>query len=384
MHARRFDELLLGLYACASERQRWPGVLDWIGAEVHARSAVIQIIVPTEHHSRSILTLRDSLSDSERAEHERYMGDDVNPRMRVHVSLRPGQYALRNRDFFSADEAGFAELKERVAAIGLGPFMSVSAPLPGGERVALVLHRDSNDDREFDADEESFARALAPHLRQVLCFDARLRASESRAHELEAAIHQMRCGLVLCESDARVCWANPAAETLFARRDAVWPCAERLKASSATDTVTLRKMIADVAQNDRGTAERILVLGRNSTTEPLQLMMQPVSAPNHTTACGAARSGRVLVMLSSPHATPALPATLIERLFALSPAESRLTAALCRGQTVEDYARAAGVTLGTARFQLKQVLAKTQVPRQSELVRKVCSSVIAHVLPRVS
>jgi DNA-binding CsgD family transcriptional regulator len=87
-------------------------------------------------------------------------------------------------------------------------------------------------------------------------------------------------------------------------------------------------------------------------------------------------------MLSSPGVAPALPATLIATLFALSPAESRLTAALCRGQPVEDYARTAGVTVGTARFQLKQVLAKTQVRRQSELIRRIYSSVIAHALPR--
>ena len=89
---------------------------------------------------------------------------------------------------------------------------------------------------------------------------------------------------------------------------------------------------------------------------------------------------QVLVMFSSADATPMLAPALVGTLFALSPAESRLAVALCQGQTVNDYAANHGVSVGTARFQLKQVLAKTQAPRQSELVRRVCTSVVAQAM----
>jgi hypothetical protein len=36
--------------------------------------------------------------------------------------------------------------------------------------------------------------------------------------------------------------------------------------------------------------------------------------------------------------------------------------------------------VGTARFQLKQVLAKTSAPRQSELVRRIYTSVVTHAM----
>lgn len=387
MNGNRYDDLLLNLYACPTEQHRWPELLDRVCHEAHARSAVIQVIARGTERARSIRTIRDSNSEVARVAHERYMGDEVNPRMeaRRYPFLPRDRYALRDRDLFSADDPAYADLKERLAAIELGSFMSVGAPLPTGERVALVLHRDIADSREFDADEEAFARALTPHLLQVLRIDGQLHAAQSHAHQLEQAIDNMRCGLIVCEADGRVCWANGAARNVFARREQAWLCAERLVTCSQPDTNTLRRMIAETAREADSCGprnERVLVLRKDSAAEPLQVMLLPVGgSQDHKEPISSSNQGRVLLILSSPGDTPSLPAPLIGQLFALSPAESRLTAALCRGETVEDYARAAGVTLGTARFQVKQVLAKMQVSRQSELVRRVCSSVIAYTLP---
>jgi len=389
MNARHLDELLLNLYACPTERQRWPEVLDRVCRATHARSAVIQVLVSGADRARAIWIARDSESEVARAEHERYMADAVNPRMEVgrFLTLPRSQYTLRDRDLFAAGDPAYEDLRERLAAIRLGTFMSVGAPLPTGERVVLVPHRDVADRREFDAGEEMFARTLTPHLQQVFRIDGQLRAAESRVSDLETAIDSVRCGLVLCESDGRVSWANEAAQRIFARRDSVWICGERLTSSSTTETTALRRAIAEAARDDDSSVkhhERVLVVGRDAVTEPLHVMLQPVSGLASRGRATHSAQSRVLVMISSPGSTPALSPTLIGALFALSPAESRLAAALCRGQTVDDYARNAGVTIGTARFQLKQVLAKTQVTRQSDLVRKVCSSVIAHALPRPS
>ncbi|MEP7008614.1 MAG: hypothetical protein ABI810_21725 [Sphingomonas bacterium] len=72
----------------------------------------------------------------------------------------------------------------------------------------------------------------------------------------------------------------------------------------------------------------------------------------------------------------------IAALFGLTPAEAHLAAALGTGSSVADHAAERGITIGTARIQLKQVLAKTAAGRQSELVRQLCGSVagvtIAH------
>ena len=53
----------------------------------------------------------------------------------------------------------------------------------------------------------------------------------------------------------------------------------------------------------------------------------------------------------------------------LTPAETRLAIALFKGQSVEAYAKEAGISINTARWYVKQIYAKTGVKRQTELVR---------------
>jgi PAS domain-containing protein len=274
---------------------------------------------------------------------------------------------LRDRDFFAPGDPALAELKERLAAIDLGHFMSAGTLLPGHTRLALVLHRDIRDQRDFAPEDESFACMLLPHLKQAIRLAEHIERTEEHARDLEGAVNQMRCALVLCDSDARVLWANSAAARIFARGAGIRVCTERLTTPFPQETLALRRKIAQIALDDESAraADRYLVLRRKGATD-LQVMMHPVGPQR-----------RVLLVLSSPGDVPSLPADLIGKVFALSPAESRVAAALFSGLTINEYASASGVTIGTARFQLKQVLAKTQASRQADLIRQICSSVIA-------
>jgi DNA-binding CsgD family transcriptional regulator len=60
--------------------------------------------------------------------------------------------------------------------------------------------------------------------------------------------------------------------------------------------------------------------------------------------------------------------TLLSRIFGLTPAESRLAAALANGSTLTQAARNLNISWETARTHLKTVFSKTNAHRQSELV----------------
>ena len=65
----------------------------------------------------------------------------------------------------------------------------------------------------------------------------------------------------------------------------------------------------------------------------------------------------------------------LRELYGLTEAETQLVELLCQGSSLDEAAGARGVTMNTARSQLKQVFAKTHTSRQSELVRLVISGV---------
>jgi DNA-binding CsgD family transcriptional regulator len=79
--------------------------------------------------------------------------------------------------------------------------------------------------------------------------------------------------------------------------------------------------------------------------------------------------GRVLVVLRSEAAAPALDAATLWRLFKLTPAEARLALAIAAGHSLGQIGREHHVSENTLRTQLVSILRKTDTANQRELVR---------------
>jgi DNA-binding CsgD family transcriptional regulator len=91
-----------------------------------------------------------------------------------------------------------------------------------------------------------------------------------------------------------------------------------------------------------------------------------------TVGVALSRSRRVYLLLFVDERRPiACAVEDVARVFALSPAEARLAHALASGRTLEQHAAAAEVALSTVRTQLRYVLKKLRVHRQSDLVRVI-------------
>jgi DNA-binding CsgD family transcriptional regulator len=65
------------------------------------------------------------------------------------------------------------------------------------------------------------------------------------------------------------------------------------------------------------------------------------------------------------------PTERLRQLYGLTPSEARLAVALTDGETLKSAAERFGISLNTARDQLKSLFRKTNVDRQSGLVLAV-------------
>ena len=375
------NKLLLDLYNCPTNGQRWPQVLDGIRERLRVRCAAVQILSTATPRVTVKWVARDSESQANRDHHDPFISGDQNPRLRI-VQPRSNisKMFLRDPDYFQSDNRDIAHLHRRLADLGLGSCLSTGVALSEHESLVLVLHRDLKDRDGFSDRDETLLTALMPHLRQAIALSDELQASRQHTGALRQSVDGLSFGLVVCDADARPSWANRAARHSFDDRDALWLARGRLTASSPADTEALRTAITRATQDAAASRSReqcVLLKGAEHGSA-----LQVIVVPLRSEALGEFSTGsrQALLMFSQASMTPVLAPALIEALFALSPAESRLTVALCQGQTVNEYAATHGVSVGTARFQLKQVLAKTQAPRQSELVRRVCTSVAAHAM----
>ena len=90
---------------------------------------------------------------------------------------------------------------------------------------------------------------------------------------------------------------------------------------------------------------------------------------------GLFAANAAMIFLGSPKLAHATATNLLRHLYDLTRAEADLTWLLADGLSLEEAAEKRGVTLNTARSQLKRVFTKTGARRQSELVRIVLGGV---------
>jgi DNA-binding CsgD family transcriptional regulator len=176
---------------------------------------------------------------------------------------------------------------------------------------------------------------------------------------LRGHLDRLRCGLAFCDAEGRVDWINRSAERLLAGGP-LHLVGSRLLGDTEANTEKLMHELAEAVATTSHTV-RYLRFGQDELTL-------------HVAIHAAARPSTVVLTLTSPTRGADIPSDALIHLLGLTPTEARLVAALASGSTLEQYAQEHGVTVGTARVQLKSSQKKTGTRRQSELVRLVWSS----------
>lgn len=366
------NELLVDIYACAQDVSRWRGVMDNICQQMGVRSAVVQLLDHRDNLFRQRWAERDSTSLAHAALHDKFVNTEQSPRFSLRgIETTRLRYIQRDCERFATGSTDFVDLQRRLAAAGLGQAIAAGIQLSEDRSFVLLLHRSNEDSRGFDDADEAFLRDLSPHLEQV----ARLSQSIDRTNKERAvlanALHQLHTGVILCDRQRRIHWANRAAEMILRASTEIGTFRERLCCTDREDALALGRLLL---ANCTGKERSPIVIGRYSD-HPVQLMALSAEMLPSASEPEADATGLIAVILSRPRDIPSMSISDVADLFELTPAEARLTIALCQGVSVREYACSRGISLGTARVQLKNVLTKTQTHRQAELVRRVCTSV---------
>src|SRR5262249_23985147 len=122
-----------------------------------------------------------------------------------------------------------------------------------------------------------------------------------------------------------------------------------------------------------------LTITRPSERRPLNLLVAPLRA---SLAPEATARAQVVVFVTDPEEIPFAPVERLQHYLGLTQAEAALVLWLVQGRRVEDAADELGISVNTARTQLKRALTKTGTGRQAELVRLALSTPAILGVPR--
>ena len=214
-----------------------------------------------------------------------------------------------------------------------------------------------------------------PHLQQLMKLSAGWNESSLRLATFQEAINGLHTGVLVCDAGRRINWLNEAAEQILRRSLYLNTGNGILRCASSADDAKLGELIADLPRGKQPRARAAIAFG--TETDAVQIAAFPAVDRDERFNPWFEVRERFVLLLSDLGRPPSFSVREVGQLFNLSPAEAALAAALCAGWSVSDFARDRGISVGTARIQLKSVLSKTNTRRQADLVRQICASIAA-------
>lgn len=367
--------LLPEIYRCCDEVDRWQLVLDQICDGLGARSAAVQLLRRSGSRLQQQWCARDSYSMMRAAQHDAWVNNDANPRLNLGTAEPPVSRAITDRDRFARGSPVLLDLQTRLSHVGLRGGTGIIVDVAPSYYFSLILHRAVDEPEVADRNDAALLEALAPHLREACAIAMKLWAARHGQAMITSIVDQWHLGAVICTPTGKVEWCNRSFEEMVERSAAITLSNGVLRCSRPRDQVVLAQLLASAGCTCSPTAVSI----GSAQAEAMQIVALPTMPAPLARQSWSGQNEIIFLMLLDQTHRPAFSIEATAALFGLTPAEARLALALCQGASVADYAKTRGISVGTARGQLKQAMAKTNSRRQGELIGKLYGSIIAHI-----
>jgi DNA-binding CsgD family transcriptional regulator/PAS domain-containing protein len=204
---------------------------------------------------------------------------------------------------------------------------------------------------------------LMPHLQKTLKLMLRSESLRAGIVAGEMALEAMDQAIVVLSPGNEVVFCNRSAEALFRAQHILRVSGRRIESASFWSDA-LSGAIGRVRAS--GKPESVPV---SAGAQPRYLTVLALPRALGTGSGLTLASADIMIVVTEAERSAAASERQLSQLFGLTGAEARLAHGLAKGLSIEEYANAFGVTVTTARNQLRAVLSKTGYRRQQDLVR---------------
>lgn len=283
------------------------------------------------------------------------------------------RFALASEVFPDSEVEATDFYREWMEPQGLEPAcpMGLTVALDRETPIASVVTFKLKDQGTFVPEDLTLVSLLAPHLERAY----EIHCGRAEQSALSAAIDRLPMGVILLDGLGREVHANQTARTIAALADGFALVDGIPTAANPKDHERLTKMISVVTDEESHPSDRsdqVIAIERPSRRRSYPTMVTPLLR----TSASNTLHDAVAALFISDLDTASLPRSeTLRSLYELTHAEIELVEYLCDGCSLEVAAERRGVTMNTARSQLKQVFLKTKTSRQSELVRLILSGI---------
>ena len=254
------------------------------------------------------------------------------------------------------------------------PLCHVMASAEARPLAGVVIYRREGC-RAFGPADFELLDLLVPHLGLAYRMHCRLGDARHEQHALREVMDRLPSGVILLGKDSRVVLTNRSADQILALADGIQLDRGRPRLADPLQDRAFQELLEEAVRTRalRGKSYgKTMSVVRPSGRRSFASMVGPLLAPPPGTNL---REAVAILFIADPEGSQISTTEVLEGLYDLTPAEAELLRLLAEGNSLEEVADRRGVTMNTARSQLKQVFAKTDTRRQGELVRLVLTGV---------
>jgi DNA-binding CsgD family transcriptional regulator len=291
-----------------------------------------------------------------------------------YVNQFVGRFGLASEVIPDADIPGTDYYSEWMKPLGLaacGP-MCHTVNIEDGKPATVIAMFRYEGQRPWRASDCALGDLLVPHIARA--FELHRRFSENSG--MAEALDRLPTGVMLLDPRGRVVLRNRSAQRILDLADGLMLDDGVPRAVRGPDNAVLQQMIRSVVDASASPGSsydtHVMAVSRPSGRRafPLRLGSMLSASPEHTLHDAVA-----VLYVSDVEAQTLQQSEPLRKLYALTQAEVELVELLCDGWSLEEASAQRGVTMNTARSQLKQIFFKTGTSRQSELVRLVLAGI---------
>ena len=346
------------------EEEPWRGFLLALAAQVGAEHATLILTPPDDPRLGTNIT--PSVPAQRAQEYiDRYL--EIDP----FVNLPEGRVVMLFEYVGRTGLDRAAEYRDWLETFEGSHVMGVDLKVSSGFEARLRLTR-SPGGPEFDAAERARVEAILPHLRQTLELHGRLASTRSEHSLLVDAVEQFAVGTILLDHRLNVIRLNEVAAAILAEADGIRLAGQSIVfAASATDRA-FRAAAREAAAARAPGHRAILGVPRPSGRRELALVIRPMALPDFMQT---GQAPAVALFLTDPSRQRTVRAEAVRKMFACTPTEAEIAAALANGLSVADTAARLGIARNTVRAHLRSIFAKLGLNRQSQLIQLIHTGV---------
>ena len=237
-------------------------------------------------------------------------------------------------------------------------------------KAGIMIMR-SKEDGPWDDGEIRVVSEILPHLGRALKIHAEFTCLRLKQDALLKGLDRLVIGLILYDRHAQPVYINPTAKAIINNHPALQLQDDALLLISPVDEKKLRKIIIDIAEIDLDDSwKQSVAIGivHPDVDAPLPLLVTPMHA-NLIASDLDYEGAKVAVFMSDPNLQQPISIDNLVSVYSLTPSEAQVAISLTNGHSIDQIASNSNHSTHTIRSQLKSVFRKTNVSRQSELMK---------------